>query len=322
MQAFTADDDKVKYTNSKFETEQTEKKISVTNLISRFENISFDPKPMADDHAIVDDVDVNKLTVILGHEPENREIADIQDNKTDDDQPDLETDESSGERSKMKNDPSMEGFTEATDITTPIEMGQESAPSRKEDFDTSYQISDLPNEFSKQDKQLTSPATQHRETLFEITDLEDLTDIEENKEEDIPELQNTSRSDHTMVAEDSLDNKIIRRRDTIERKFDRLSMDLSDTEINVEKEMFVEASKISREEEEQATQSFNRIIFENFAEDKSEDWLTHGSEATPDKDIEQDIFGAPDNDCQIPKVEKGLFHNGILMTCTDIFFLT
>merc|ERR1711862_906315 len=67
-------------------------------------------------------------------------------------------------------------------------------------------------------------------------------------------------------------------------------MDLSDTEINVEKEMFVEASKISREEEEQATQSFNRIIFENFAEDKSEDWLTHGSEATPDKDIEQDIF--------------------------------
>ena len=77
MQAFTADDDKVKYTNSKFETEQTEKKMSVTNLISRFENISFDPKPMADDHAIVDDVDVNKLTVILGHEPENREIADI-----------------------------------------------------------------------------------------------------------------------------------------------------------------------------------------------------------------------------------------------------
>ena len=296
------------YTNTNtVETEQKEKIMSVTNLISRFENRALDPidpKPIVDDHAIVDDVDVNKLTVILGHEPENREIADIQDNKTDDDQPDLETDESSGERSKMKNDPSMEGFTEATDITTPIEMGQESAPSRKEEFDTSYQISDLPNEFSKQDKQLTSPATLHRETLFEITDLEDLTDIEENKEEDIPDIQNTSRSDHTMVPEDSLDNKISRRKATIERKFERLSMDLSDTEVNVEKEMFVE--KISKEEEEQATQSFNRIIFENFAEDKSEDWLTHGSEATPDKDIAQDIFGAPDDDSQLPKIGKGL----------------
>ena len=139
--------------------------------------------PVFDDHAIVDDVDVRKLSVILGHEPENRELADIQDNKTDDDQPDLETDDSSGEKSKIKLDISMEGFTEATDITTPVDMVQESAPSKRDDFDTSYQISDLPAEFSKYDNKITSPATLHRETLFEITDLEDLTDIEENKED-------------------------------------------------------------------------------------------------------------------------------------------
>ena len=36
------------------------------------------------------------------------------------------------------------------------------------------------------------------------------------------------------------------------------------------------------------------IVLENFAEDKSEDWLTHNSETTPDKEIEQDIFGEPD----------------------------
>ena len=54
-------------------------------------------------------------------------------------------------------------------------------------------------------------------------------------------------------------------------------------------------SQISKEEEEEAAQSFDKIIFENFAEDKSEDWLTHGSEVTPDKDVEQDIFGAPDD---------------------------
>ena len=61
-----------------------------------FEQINNIPNKPTDDHAIVDDVDVKQLKVILGHEPENKDIADIQDNKTDDDQPDLETDDSSG----------------------------------------------------------------------------------------------------------------------------------------------------------------------------------------------------------------------------------
>ena len=157
MQA-TNFDEKVKY----FSTIQepiVKEKPSVMNLVSRFEQQA-QPKP--DDHAIVDEVDVRKLSVILGHEPEHRDIADIQDNKTDDDQPDLERDESSGDKLVMtpdfdlnvKHDPSMEGFTEATDITTPVEMGQESVLSRREDFDTSYQISDIPHESRQTEKQL------------------------------------------------------------------------------------------------------------------------------------------------------------------------
>ena len=287
FQAFTFDE-KVKYYQTLHETEEI-KKPSVMSLINKFEQI-----PQTDDHAIVDDVDVKRLKVILGHEPGNNDIADMQDNKTDDDQPDLETDESSGDKLKIKHDHSMEGITEATDITTPVEMGQESAPSRRDDFDTSYQISDLPHEYSKHDKQLTSPATLHRETLFEITDLEDVSDIEENKE-DMNDLQLTSRSDRTLVPDspDVVDKNMRKREATIERKFDRISMDLSDAEVNVSKEV---TSNISKEEEDQASQSFDKIIFETFAEDRSEDWLTQGSEATPDKEVEQDIFGAPDNE--------------------------
>ena len=44
-------------------------------------------------------------------------------------------------------------------------------------------------------------------------------------------------------------------------------MDLSDTEMNVEKEMFVRVStQISKEEEEQAARSFDKIMFDNFAD--------------------------------------------------------
>ena len=316
-------DEKVKY----FSTIQepiVKEKPSVMNLVSRFEQQA-QPKP--DDHAIVDEVDVRKLSVILGHEPEHRDIADIQDNKTDDDQPDLERDESSGEKLvtpdyelNVKHDPSMENFTEATDITTPVEMGQESVLSRREDFDTSYQISDIPLEaMSRQEKQLTSPATLHKETLFEITDLEDLTDTENDNRDEMPEMPLTSRSDRTLVAEspDCLDDKIRRREKTIDRKFDRLSMDLSDAEVNLEKEIQMDASQLSREEEEQAAQSFDKIIFENFAEDQSEDWLTHGSETTPDREVEQDIFGEPDNDFKGKAKGRSI---GILITQSQIFF--
>merc|ERR1712142_362437 len=212
-------------------------------------------------------------------------------------------------KSKIKLDVSMEGFTEATDITTPVEMVQESAPSKKDDFDTSYQISDIPAELSKYDNKITSPATLHRETLFEITDLEDLTDIEETKEDIF--VQQSSRSDKTLVAETSpqiLDSKIKRREKNIDRKFDRLSMDLSDTEMNVEKEMFVRVStQISKEDEEQAAKSFDKIMFDNFAEDKSEDWLTHGSDPTPEKEVATDVFGEPDRDAvqeKLPKQEQ------------------
>lgn len=311
MQAFK-NDEKVKYANDIVKTDPKER-VSVCNLISKFE-----PKvpPAVEDHAIVDDVDEKRLTVILGHEPGRRELADIQDNKTDDDQPDLETDESSGEKNKMRPDVSMEGFTEATDITTPVEMAGESGLSRREDFDTSYQISDLPPEFSRHDTKINSPATLHKETLFEITDLSDLTDAEDNKEDIFVQSQTASLSDRTLVPDSpDLENKIRRREATIERKFDRLSMELSDTEINVEKEMFVKVStQISRQEEEEAASSFEAIIFDNFAEDKSEDWLTHGSETTPDKEVQPDIFGEPDVDIVGSKQLRGNLSSRILIT--------
>ena len=310
MQA-VKNDEKVKYTNDIVKKDQKDR-VSVLNLISKFEQKA---GPTLEDHAIVDDVDEKRLTVILGHEPGRRELADMQDNKTDDDQPDLETDESSGEKNKMRPDVSMEGFTEATDITTPVEMAGESGLSRREDFDTSYQISDLPPEFSKHDTKINSPATLHKETLFEITDLSDLTDPEDNKEDIF--VQTPSLSDRTLVPDSpDLEKKIRRREATIERKFDRLSMELSDTEINVEKEMFVKVStQISRQEEEEAATSFEAIIFENFAEDKSEDWLTHGSDKeTPDKEIQPDIFGEPEVHTDGSKQLRGKTLVGILIT--------
>ena len=88
----------------------------------------------------------------------------------------------------------------------------------------------------------------------------------------ISQILKSSRSDQTLVP-DTLDSpqlvasKIKRREKNIDTKFERLSMDLSDTEMNVEKEMFVRVStQISKEEEEQAARSFDKIMFDNFAD--------------------------------------------------------
>jgi hypothetical protein len=260
-----------------------------------------------EDHAILDDIDIHKMS--LG----DREVADIQDNKTDDDQPDLDTDESSGDKSKIKLDVSMsmEGFTEATDITTPVEMAQESAPSRGVDFDTSYQISDLPD-WSKHDIRMSTPETHHKlksETLFDITDLDDLTDIEENMQKDSV-VSLTPYSDRTLVAEQPLnpeedlsprlvESKIKMREEKIEQKFERMSMSMSDTETNDEGEEFcrLSTSVLSKEDEEQAGSNFDKIIFDNYVEDKSEDWLTHESDPSPEKETGSgEIFGAPEKE--------------------------
>ena len=259
-----------------------------------------------EDHAIVDDIDLQKLTS-LG----DREVADIQDNKTDDDQPDLELDDSSGEKSKMKQDVSMEGFTETTDITTPIEMAQESAPSKGVDFDTSYQISDLP-EWSKQDLRMSTPETHQKlksETLFDITDLDDLSDVEE----DMIQKDNVfmSYSDRTLVPdrtmtqeEDSsphiIETKIRIREDKIDEKFEKMSMSMSDPENTAtEGEEFCQLSTsvLSKEDEEQAASNFDKILVDNFVEDKSEDWLTHESDPSPEKETGSgEIFGSPEKE--------------------------
>ena len=251
-----------------------------------------------EDHAIVDEIDIQKLTS-LG----DREVADIQDNKTDDDQPDLDTDESSGDKSKIKLDISMEGFTEATDITTPVEMAQESAPSKGVEFDTSYQISDLP-EWSKDIRMSTPEAHQKlkSETLFDITDLDDLSDIEDNillKDSVFP-----SYSDKTLVADkpvatEEVETKIKIREDKIYEKFEKMSMSMSDSENNYEGEEFgrLSTSVLSKEDEDQAASNFDKIIFDNYVEDKSEEWLTHESDPSPEKETGSgEIFGAPERE--------------------------
>ena len=269
-----------------------------------------------EDHAIVDDnIDILNIKP-LG----DRDIADMQDNKTDDDQPDLDTDDSnSGDKSKIKLDVSMEGFTEATDITTPVEMAQESTQSRGIDFDTSYLISDLP-EWSKNDIRMATPETHQRlksETLFDITDLEDLrtdledlSDIEENVIQIDAVLSFPTYSDRTLVQERPFDqdedssprlveSKIRMREVKIEEKFERMSMSISDTETKEDGEEFgrLSTSALSKEDEEEAASNFDKIIFDNYVEDKSEDWLTHESDPSPEKDQESgEIFGAPEKE--------------------------
>ena len=269
-----------------------------------------------EDHAIVDDnIDIQNIKS-LG----DRDIADMQDNKTDDDQPDLDTDDSnSGDKSKIKLDVSMEGFTEATDITTPVEMAQESTQSRGIDFDTSYQISDLP-EWSKNDIRMATPETHQRlksETLFDITDLEDLrtdlddlSDIEENVIQKDVVLSLPTYSDRTLVQERPFDqdddssprlveSKIRMREVKIEQKFERMSMSISDTETKEDGEEFgrLSTSALSKEDEEEAASNFDKIIFDNYVEDKSEDWQTHESDPSPEKDQESgEIFGAPEKE--------------------------
>lgn len=252
-----------------------------------------------DDHAIHDEIDVHDLVDILGRQPANQDIDEIIDNKTDDDQPDLETDESSGEK-KMKGDVSMEGFTEATDITTPVEMRKEQ-PSRRDD--TSAQISDF-SDFQRGTSDSHRPKSA---TLFDITDPEDGSDIEEvgaiadlkhSKLFRDPSLQDSSASDKTLMAENStyvdsafvasdraeeVELRIKKREGKIERKFDRLSLELSEAECD-QADTFVKVSQeITAKEEEEAANSFDRLVEDNFMEDKSEDWLSNDS--SPDEQL-------------------------------------
>ena len=247
-------------------------------------------------------MDVDHLVHILGRQPANTDIDELIDNKTDDDQPDLETDESSGEK-KMKGDVSMEGFTEATDITTPIEMVREQ-PSRRDD--TSAQVSD----FSDFQRGVSDSQRPKSATLFDITDPEDGSDIEEttmnpdlklNKLLREASLQDSSASDKTLLAESStpvdeavlispgraeeVELRIKKREGKIDRKFDRLSLELSEAECD-QADHFVKVSKeLTAQEEEDASTSFDRLVEDNFMEDKSEDWLSNDSSPADDEPI-------------------------------------
>ena len=308
-------------------------------------------------------MDVDKLGSVLAV----RDLDEIRDNRTDDDQPDLETDDSSGGgeqlqlQQRMKPDTSLEAITEATDITTPVEMQMREATCTNTGGmaeagadHTSAQISDLsemPHEEEEEEAVLLSsdgtagcrhPQQPVSETLFDITDPEEDEEEEEDEIEDhIGPMSQTrtgeeeaisggsERSERTLMVEAEeaasappaaaavdVQLRIQKRQGQIDRKFERLSQELSfelpagvDSsnssssltgcgkqleQAEEEEEEFVRvASQLSQREEEEAAASFDQVVMDNFAEDKSEDWKLSNEEATPDMELNPGaIFGA------------------------------
>ena len=61
--------------------------------------------------------------------------------------------------------------------------------------------------------------------------------------------------------------------------------------------MLFSTSVLSKEDEEQAASNFDKILVDNFVEDKSEDWLTHESDPSPEKETGSgEIFGPPEKE--------------------------
>ena len=194
----------------------------------------------------------------------------------------------------------MEGFTEATDITTPVEMG------RREEPDTLAQVSDI-SEFPR------GPEPHN-------TDPEDGSDMEETPELQEGRVQPTGRAELTRDSSSSFDQTLVadctdwvhvdpvkveqvareakqeereaeqedeekeeevvelrmkKREGTIDRKFARLSQELGEEELDAE---YTRVSlQLSQTEEETADQSFDRIVSDTFREDRSEDWDSNDS---------------------------------------------
>ena len=201
----------------------------------------------------------------------------------------------------------MEGFTEATDITTPVEMR---AKDRARDDNTSAQVSEL----------VSSEAAQMRPksaTLYDVTDpesdMEDNTPVnnnnntEEQKAADsslttdktlVPELPPTqeARSEATVSA-DQVELRMKKREVSIDRRFARLSQEVMAEAVNAEEVQRV-YHQLSLEEEEgddhAAAVNFDKIVQDNFAEDKSEDWLSNedsspGAENLPPLKQEEEL---------------------------------
>ena len=284
------------------------------------------PPPLYEDHAIHDDLDVERLGAVLA----TRDLDDIRDNRTDDDQPDLETDDSSGgdqQQPKIKPDISLEAITEATDITTPVEMMVQETGAAEADH-TSAQISDLSEMPREEDARMTLMSSdgggQQRpvsETLFDMTDPEEEEDdLEEHIAQESPSRTGeavragSGGSERTLLLEaESMDGtvskavvqmRIQKRQGQIDRKFERLSLEVSfetagsssldrHYEKGEEDEAYVQiAAQLSHRDEEEAATSFDQLVLDNFAEDKSEDWKL-SNEATPDMEATPEaIFGA------------------------------
>lgn len=227
------------------------------------------PPHAHDDHAILDDLDVHHLDL------EPRDIDAIVDNKTDDDQPDLDTDDSSGDKLKMKADVSMEGITEATDITTPVEMRMVPSSTNQE-VDTSAQVSD----FSEFPKGSASDAQRNKcETLFDITDPEeDGSDLEETNDD----RKETAESERTLVPEtaapaDNVEMRIKKREGRIDKSFNRISSEISEIETMQDEEYMKVSLQLSEQDEQEAETNFDKIVEDSFKEDKSEDWASNDS---------------------------------------------
>ncbi len=294
---------------------------------------SIPPPQLHEDHAIRDELDVEKLGTVLA----GRDLDEIRDNRTDDDQPDLETDDSSAgeqlqqQQPRIPPDTSLEAITEGTDITTPVEMLIKDAGGMAEADHTSAQVSDF-SEIAREEEgimtaMLSSDGGHQRpisETLFDITDPEeDDEDLEDNialvsrtgTEGDV--IGGREQSEGTLLFEDStmkenssegaVQLRIQKRQSQIDQKFQRLSQEMSfelarGSSIDKpedEEDAFVRVvSQLSQREEDEAAVNFDQLVIDSFAEDKSEDWRL-SSEVTPDMEaIPEAIFGAVERTAQ------------------------
>ena len=279
------------------------------------------PPNTTDDHAILDELDVTRLAHLA-----SRDIDAIVDNRTDDDdQPDLDTDDSfaggGGGGEKMHEQPAaavdstsiiMEGFTtEATDITTPVEMRLTTTAvascSLLAEADTSAQVSDF-SEFPKGTVSETGGGGGKNkcETMFDITDPEeDASDMEETmdkvrmdeavepeqKQEEVMESEATlvppeaqSTNSNNINAVDEVNFRIRKREDQIDKSFNRLSSEVvSEIEAFKDDEYMKVSLQLSEQDEQEAETDFDKLVEDSFKEDKSEDWVSN-DDSSPAKE--------------------------------------
>jgi hypothetical protein len=293
--------------------------------------VSSHPHHLNEDHALWDDLDVEQLTTIL----DTKDLDVIRDNKTDDDHPDLETDDSSGGELQQQQqlpslllETSVDAITEATDITTPLEMLVRDLTTVTAETDhTSAQVSELSEIVHEEETKMALLSSDGHHPVPET--LCDITDPEEEEEDDnnmihasvisagestslvsMPHLPGLEKLDNTFVTDKGniLNNvtpclvqlRIQKRQHQIDEKFKRISQEITLESVcsssldscngnEQEEEFHRVAAQLTDGEEEAALLTFDQLVLDTFLEDKSEDWKI-SNEVTPDIEATDILF--------------------------------